>query len=408
MCLTVYLFLCWGLRASAQKPPLPDPLAQPDTRLTPGCALYIAVEEEPEMAPNYEVDTQGFLSFKLGQSTDEKYLRRWTVKVLNRTLDEAKNLIVDSFKRYVRRPTVHLVLTKVPRLKVEVEGAVKSVGRLELPLNAHLSDAFEQISPKSNADLSKVTLLHRSTANPKNKTPRQITLDYGAFLRGESQENPVLETNDLIKIAEVVIVPEKTRPPLEFVEVIGEVVVQGNIPYSPTLTMKTVLERVGGLKPTARRDHILRIRLSNRKKYYVDMDKVEADDPVHNQTLEAGDIIIVEARDQSLIFAVSGEVSQPKTFDWKPNEKITITEAIKLVGGLTRNADRHRGVIRRGYLRDPIQAQAIYFDLDLITTKKQLDWEIQPGDDIMVFPRQRPPGLNSLFPALLRLIPFGL
>ena len=56
----------------------------------------------------------------------------------------------------------------------------------------------------------------------------------------------------------------------------------------------------------------------------------------------------------------------------------------------------------------PIQAQAIYFDLDLITTKKQLDWEIQPGDDIMVFPRQRPPGLNSLFPALLRLIPFGL
>ncbi len=390
-------------QAIAQKRPAPDPFAQPDTRITAGCVLSLEVAEEAELSREYEVDAKGGIAFKLGEGLDEQYTRRWTVKVLGRTADEARNLIVDSLKRYIITPTVHLTLTRIPRLTVEARGAIRNPGKRELRLKSRLSDLFEQITPADNADMSRVTLLHRAAVDPANKTPRLITLDYTAFLNGETKENPLLEQNDLITIAEAK--EEKPRPPLEVVEVIGEVELQGAIPYSPTLKMRDAIRRVGGLKPTAKRDKILRIRLSNRKKYYVDMDRVEADDPIHNQALEPGDIIIVETRDQSLIYAVSGEVNQPKMFEWKPAEKVTLSEAIKMVGGLTRNADRRKGVIRRGYLRNPTLSQPIYFDLDLIAAKKQTDWEIEAGDDILVMPRQRSAGFGGLLPFLLRLIP---
>jgi len=393
-------------QAGAQKTPDPDPFAQPETRITVGCTLYLEVAEEPELSHAYEIDAKGSLAFKVGEGTDEKSLRRWTVKVLDRSVGEARNLIVDSLKRYVISPTVRLTLTHIPRLSVEVRGAVKSPGKRELRLKSRLADVFEQITPADNADLGKVTLIHRSPADPNNKTPRQIAFDYTAYLNGEVKDTPLLEQNDLIKIGQ--IVEEKPRPPLEVVEVIGEVQQQGSVPYSPTLTIRDALRRVGGLKPTAKRDKILRIRLSNRKKYYVDSDKAEAGDPLHNQVLEAGDTIIVETRDQSLIFAVSGEVNQPKTFEWKPTERVTLTEAIKMVGGVTRTADRRKGVIRRGYLRNPTLSHPLYFDLDLIAAKKQVDWEIEAGDDILILPRQRAPSFGSLLPAILRLLPFGL
>lgn len=397
--------LLWS-GAGAQKRPDPDPFAQPDTRIVAGCVIALEVMEEAELSRDYEVDAKGLIAFKLGEGLEEKFRRSWTVKVADRTTEEARNLIVDSLKRYIITPTVRLTLTRIPRLTVEARGAIRNPGKRELRLKSRLSDLFERITPADNADFSKVTLLHRAPADPANKTPRQITLDYNAFLSGDSKENPLLEQNDLVTIAE--IKEEKPRPPLEVVEVIGEVELQGAIPYSPALTIKDALRRVGGLKPTAKRDKILRIRLSNRKKYYIDADKAEAGDPVHNQTLEAGDIIVVETRDQSLIYAIGGEVQQPKTFEWKPAEKTTLSEAIRMAGGLTRNADRRKGLIRRGYLRNPALSQPIYFDLDLIASKKQTDWEIEAGDDIIVLPRQRSGGLGALLPAILRLIPFGL
>jgi protein involved in polysaccharide export with SLBB domain len=142
------------------------------------------------------------------------------------------------------------------------------------------------------------------------------------------------------------------------------------------------------------------------KYFEADADKAEAGDPLHNQSLSAGDVVIVAQRDQSQIYAVSGAVMQPYAAPWKPNAKLTLTRAIELAGGLSPKAEGKTGVLRQGYFRNPISAPTIPFDLQQIRAGKQKNWEISPGDEITIMPKT--PGREwwrGILPFVFHLLP---
>jgi protein involved in polysaccharide export with SLBB domain len=405
----VFASLCMGRQGFAEEPK-PDPLVTPTTALISGAVLSISIEDELGLSHLYEIDAQGKISFQIGEE-GTKYFEKWSVNVGGHTLSEARNLIVDSLKHYLKEPKVQVIVTRYPRITVRVTGAVKGNGELQLLPKANLSDIFLTIETKPEADLTKITILRRLLPDPKNPnqrpTTKSIAFDFLALQRGEIEEDMVLETGDIITIP--AIPQAKPRPKTAFLRVFGEVTTEATLPISQNMTMKDVLTRVGGLKTTARRDKIRRIRGSDSRYFELNADKIEEEDPVHNQKVGDGDTIIVEARDQSLIFSIGGEVMQPKTFPWKPDEKLTLLRVLEMVGGTSPKADRRKAVIRRGYLRNPSTSLAIYCDIEEILKGRQRDWEIEAGDDILIPPKMgRPNGLGAVLPLLFKLLPFGL
>lgn len=401
--------LCVGRQVLAEEPQ-PDPLVTATTALISGAVLSITVEEELGLSRLYEVDTQGKIAFQIGEE-GTKYFEKWSVNVGGHTLSEARNLIVDSLKLYLKEPKVQVVVTRYPRITVRVQGAVKGNGEQQLLPKSQLSDLFLTVETKPDADLTKITILRRVQPDPKAANQRPITksipFDFLALQRGEVEEDFVLENGDIITIP--AIPQAKPRPKTAFLRVFGEVTTEATLPVSPNMTMKDVLTRVGGLKPTARRDKIRRIRGSDSRYFELNADKIEEEDPVHNQKVGDGDTIIVEARDQSLIFSIGGEVMQPKTFSWKADEKLTLLRVLEMVGGTSPKADRKKAVIRRGYLRNPSTSLTIYCDIEEIMKGRQRDWEIEAGDDILIPPKMgRPNGLGAVLPLLFKLLPFGL
>ena len=138
-------------------------------------------------------------------------------------------------------------------------------------------------------------------------------------------------------------------------------------------------------------------------------DRVEADDPVYNMLLNPNDLVIVGVRDQSLVFAVLGEVFQPNTFPYKTGAKVTLLDVIEQAGGLTKQADARKGVLRRNFLRNPTQTNDIPFDLEQIKKGKQQNYEIIAGDAVVIPPRVRRPSVfQQLFPLMFRFFTFGI
>ena len=408
------LVLCVGTPCLAQKLPAPpaaeQPLPQADsqatfsTKITPGTEIYVAVTDEPEVSGNYLVDANGSIGFSIAD-LDGMNKTEWRVTIKDKTVDEAKDAVVESLKTYYKLPQVRIVITKLPRLKVEIAGAVQKPGTLELKLEALLSDALAAAVYKPNADLSKVRITHKTKEGQAAPTPKVV--DYAAYLEGRSELDPELQNGDRIVV--IASTEPPARPAPQFVRIVGEVVRDSYIPFASGMRIKSALDQVGGLKSTADRSKLRLVRGNDGKILELDADKIDADDPVHNIFMTPGDMLFVSVRDQSLVYSVMGEVIKPNTFAITAETKVTLLQALEQAGGLTKTADKRKGILRRGFLRNPAASVELPFDIDQIMKGKQKNWELEPGDAVIIPPRQkRPTFFQQALPLLFRFLPFGI
>ena len=338
---------------------VPDPNANAATRLIAGCAVNVAVEGEDELSGDYAIDVTGELHFTLDDGYG-KHAEKWTVVVRNKTADEARDAIAASLKVYLKMPVVKVVITRVPRLRIEVSGPVAKEGRFDLPLASRLSDLLKVCAARQNADLADIRILRRGQPNPAtpDKPPhtRLIAIDYEKFLRGETDIDPILEQNDKILIAER---EDATPKAPEYVRIGGEVGREVALPFAGTLTVSDAIARAGGLLPTADMEKSYLIRGLDGKTLVINVGEAMQGNPIHNLSLYARDTLIVGRRDQSLIYSVGGEVKTPLTLPWKDSEHPTLTGALAQAGGVTKNADRRKGLLRKNFLRDPNKSRLI-------------------------------------------------
>lgn len=410
--LLVFLLLLWlcGLAQSQTLTPVPDPEATATTRIEPGCTLTILVTDEPKLSGQFLVDNDGKIHFALTDE-DGNNKQEWSIEVKGQLADEARRAITDSLRNYLRDPEVRVAIAKLPRLRVEVRGAARKTGVIELSRKAHLSDVMLACLYKPNADLANILITRKKKPEPgasnNAKTTEIVHIDFLSYQTGESAEDPKVEEGDVILLQSLPEATKAAEP--QTVNVIGEVKNESRVVCGPGMTVNDALNRAGGLTERADPEAIRLVRHANGNVYVLNLAKIETNDPLYNMKIEAGDLLIVGKRDRSLQFAVLGEVAQPSTFEWRKDQPMTILKAIEQAGGVTKNAERRKGVLRKGFLLHPEQPRDIPFDLDEIVKGKQPDYEVEAGDAVYFVPRQKKPSFfQQLMPLLFRFIPLGI
>lgn len=387
---------------TAQTLPAADPQATFSTKIMPGTEVHIAVTEEPGVSGTQTVETDGTIGFSIAD-LDGNNKTEWRVSVKDKTVDEAKDAIAESLKKYFKAPVVRVIVTKLPRIRVEISGPVESPGTLALSPESLLSDALAAARYKPNADLSKVRITHKAK---EGEQPVPLIVDFAAYQEGRSELDPELKNGDRIVL--IALPKETVRPAPQFVRIVGEVVRDAYVPFANGMRVKSAIELVGGLKASADRKKMRLVRGNDGKILELDADKIDEDDPVHNLFLSPGDMLFVNVRDRSLIYSVMGEVIAPNTFPYLPDSKITLLQAIEQAGGLTKTADKRKGILRRGFLQNPAQSPELPFDIEKIIKGEQRNWELEAGDAVIVLPRKkRPTFLQQALPLLFRFLPFG-
>lgn len=410
------------------------------TRVVPGCVLRVIVEGEQTISGEYEVDATGAIHFRL--SDDEgRHREEWSLAVEQKTAGEVRDLVTVSLKKYLRTPVVHIAILQMPRLHIEMSGSGCKPGPLVMPLSARLSDVLTACKP--NADMEHILILRRPSApalagavvpvvvdtKPQPVTlppstlpplvgqntmpdadglhPRTLTVNFLAFQQGESADDPPLQDGDRVFI--------QARPEgqptvaLRTVRVVGEVGREADLPLTPDMTVKDALARVGGVKAAADPNKIRLHRGESGRDFDLKLPGIQSNDPFNNIKLVAGDYIMVGKTDLSMRWAIDGEVAYHDVYPFNPAEHITVTSAIARAGGLTKSADRRKGVLRKGYLIDPTHARDITFDYEAILKKTQKDWTLDPGDVVVVLTRRKRPTIwQQLLPIALRFLPLPI
>jgi len=381
----------------------PDPTVQASTRIVTGAVLNVVVTDEPTLSGAFTVSDKGTIHFVISAGPDDKNKEEWDVTVAGDTADKATEAVTESLKKYLKAPDVRVTITRMPRLLIELSGPVRKP-ELRLPLGSHLSDAINAAGCESDTDYTHIILLRKNKASGKTMP---IPVNFIDVQAGQGDDDPALETGDKILLQKRPA--PKPETVLKTARVVGLVGMEGDVPIGKNETIKELLNQVGGLKEGADRKKVLLHRGSTGKDYELDADKIDADDPLFNIIVEPGDFIMVGRRDITQRFGVGGEVRAGNIYPYDPTEHMTVLRAIERAGGITKKADGRKGVLRRGFLNNPLQSRDLPFDIEAIRKGKAQDWDLMAGDLVLILPREhRPSFLQNLLPLVLRFLPFGL
>ena len=385
--------------AMAVKPPS-RLLITKETRIVPYTILDLQVEGEEALSGSCVVRKDGKILLQLSDVSG-KFVQSWEVEINNLTVDEARLAILASLKVYIKRPVVHLAITQIPHLKVSFLGEVVHGGALRLPPNTRLSDGVTQAEISSGGDITKIFLRREREDKPgtflmTGYDLSQISLD--------PENDPFLKEGDKVYVWKRVL--EKEPPAPSLVRVIGEVRRPDGVGFSilPGMRVMDAISSCGGLLATADRAKIILGR-RNGETLAFRADHLEAKDLQQNIELQRGDLIIVNRSDRAQVFAVMGEVSEPRTFQYPQGAKINVMQALQLAGGFSKKGDSHRAILSKGYLLNPTGATAIPFDPDKVKKGETANMEMEPGDVLFVEQkRKRPSFLQQVLPLALRFI----
>ncbi|WP_238546815.1 MULTISPECIES: SLBB domain-containing protein [unclassified Synechocystis] len=218
--------------------------------LGPGDRLRVDVLQVEGLSGEYQVLVDGTIGFPL----------IGTVRVVDLTIPELNQLLVNQYAKYIRRPLVTAILT-VPRpLSITLAGEVNSPGAYALAIEGGqkfptLTQVIQQaggLTPVS--DISRVQLRRQ-----KGNYEENYSINLWELLReGNSRQNVTLRDGD------IVIIPSKTATdPREVrqladanfgirfeqeinVAVIGEIFRPGSYKLSPAIRASSIGEVGGG------------------------------------------------------------------------------------------------------------------------------------------------------------------
>lgn len=215
------------------------------------------------------------------------------------------------------------------------------------------------------------------------------------------------------------------------------------LPFDAGMTVKQAIEAAGGFREEADAEHVTLRRAGAPALAVINGSRALADDPIQNAPLMPGDVLMVMPRPQPPAAApeapapageppaaektapaadqdppaptpkadkpveapkppadpgrirFDGEVADPGLYEY---EKITVGEAIRRIGGLSKRADAGRIAIHRGLLTDPAADTEIKYDLNKVSKGDANDVELEPGDVIVVPRRSAGWNLGRLLP----------
>lgn len=357
-----------------------DDSIEPNQPIKSNFILSVSVVGEADPSGNYPVDQAGNVSIRYqGIQTP--------VSVKDLTPAQAADAIAKFLKTYIKNPQVTVSIVSIPRPIVFVSGAVKSPGPVVIGKETTLVDLLSHVVWTEIADLTCVRITHRSK-NDKGEDKRTVTIvNFGNYLKVDPSAPPDERDNPILQDRDSILVPLKSLPGNGVVSVFGEVTKpQQGIPLrlSPPMTVREVINLVGGTTGAANRKSISIRRPTVDRPLVIDLDKAEQGDLVNNIELRPDDAVYVEKLENNAYINMNGGFVKAGKLIY--DKRTTLTQAVMESGGLAPYTKESSGLIFRHPDNDPKHTQIIVFNWADIKKAKSPDLELQPGDTVWVTP----------------------
>ena len=248
-----------------------------------------------------------------------------SLKVLNLTIQEAKDKITESYSKIIRRPIVYLDLIDARPIKIAITGEVNRPGIYSIDLKGintlsnnfgnktaiatsgwpTVVDAIQRSGGvTSNADLRNITLIRKLRDGSENV---EISINYWNTLKyGNPVDNYFVYDGDSVLVKKAIDreVTEKTiianssfSPSTITVNVVGEVNNPGRIKLASNSPLMQSIPAAGGYTVKSNKRKIILLRLNNngtliQNKYSYNPTLIA--NKKTNPPLKNGDTIIIE------------------------------------------------------------------------------------------------------------------
>lgn len=154
----------------------------------PGDVLEISVWKDEELSRKVVVPPDGTIAFPLIES----------IKVLNLTVAELKNIVAKELSAYIPDPTVTVILIEINSLKAYVIGKVNNPGVFAINLETNVMQILAKAGGLNPFAAEGNINILRQHGNQIQKIP----FDYGEVKKGKK-----LEQNIVLKTGDVIVVP---------------------------------------------------------------------------------------------------------------------------------------------------------------------------------------------------------
>jgi polysaccharide biosynthesis/export protein len=239
--------------------------------------LQISVWGNPELNVQVPVRPDGMISFPLVGD----------VKARGVGPQELKANIERDLSKYVKDPSVSVIVTSVNSFKVYVigEGVAREGGAtsgvITLKRNTSLLQLLAQLGSLKNADLNNAFIL-RDNKKLNNDFSRLV-------LKGDISQDILLAPND------TVFIPDNFE---KRITVVGEVKNPGTVPYREGLTAVDAILSTGGFTEFAKQNDVVIVRKQGNSVKNIDArlkDVIKDGDTSKDVPLMPGDLIIIKA-----------------------------------------------------------------------------------------------------------------
>ncbi len=353
----------------------------PNQPIKPSYVISVSVVGEPDPSGQYEVNEAGNVSIRYAGIMTP-------VMVKGLTPAQAEDAIKVFLKTYVKNPQVKVSIVRVPRPIVFVSGGIKNPGPIQITQDTTLVDVLSRAEWTDNADLTQVRITRNEMVDKEMKSVSQV-INFENYIKIKPGAAPDEKDNPVLRDKDRILVGLKSLPGSGIVSVLGEVTKPTQnitLRNSPPMTVRELVNLVGGTTQTANRRAISIRRPGFDRPFIVDLDKAEQGDLVNNIELKPDDSVYVERLENNAYININGGFFKPGKFVY--DKRTTLTQAIMEAGGVAPFAKTKDGRIIRHPSDDPKSTIIIAFDWKKIQDGKQPDIEMQPGDSIWMTPGQ--------------------
>lgn len=242
--------------------------------------LQISVWGNPELTVQVPVRPDGMISVPL----------LGDVRATGLTPSELKILLEKEYAKYIKAPTVSVIVTAINSFKVFVVGeglriggtsGIAASGAITLKRNTTLLQLLAQLGSLQNSDLHNAFLL---------RDKKKLNIDfYRLVVKGDISQDIELKPND------VIFIPDNFE---RRIMVIGKVRTPSVVSYREGMTVLDAILNAGGFTEFANPNNVLVIRRednSNIKKIEVELkDVFKKGEVIKDIPLKPGDRIIID------------------------------------------------------------------------------------------------------------------
>jgi polysaccharide export outer membrane protein len=244
--------------------------------------LQISVWGSPDLSARVPVRPDGMISLSLVGD----------IVAAGRTPQELKKILEEEFTKFIKTPTVSVVVTDINSFKVYVfgEGISRgsaagqgggggSSGAVTLRRNTSLMQLLAQLGSLRDADLSNAYLMR---ANQKQSVDFQRLA-----LKGDVSQDVALKPNDII------FIPDNFE---KRIRVVGAVRTPGIYPYYPGMTALDSVLTAGGFTDFASQNNVIIVRKEGAEVKQIEVrlkDVIKDGDLSKNVPLQPGDMVSV-------------------------------------------------------------------------------------------------------------------